>query len=118
MPGSLKNHIQFWHSIGTSQLILVVIDEGYRIPFFSTPPPSFLRNSKSALAHPSFVDKAISELLFTYRVFETDVIPCNLIPCPFPSSPQGRSVCISDSLISTHGRRVLSLRTLGLFYII
>ena len=41
VPGSLKNHIQFWRSIGTSQFILDVIDEGYRIPFFSTPPPSF-----------------------------------------------------------------------------
>ena len=69
MPGSLKNHIQFWRSIGTTQFILVVIDEGYRIPFCSTPPPSFLHNNKSALAHPSFVDEAISVLLPTYRVF-------------------------------------------------
>ena len=76
MPGSVKNHIQFWFSIGTSQFISVLIDEGYRIPFYSTPPPSFLRNNKSALAHPSFVDEA-SELLLTYRFFERDVIPCN-----------------------------------------
>ena len=69
MPGSLKNHIQFWRSIGTSQFILVVIYEGYRIPFYSMPPPSFLRNNKSALAHPSSVDEAISVLLPTYRVF-------------------------------------------------
>ena len=69
VPGSLKNHIQFWRSIGTSQFILVVIDEGYRIPLYSTPPPSFSRNNKSALAHPSFVDEAISELLLNYRVF-------------------------------------------------
>lgn len=41
VPGSLKNHIQFWRSIGSSQFILDVIDEGYRIPFYSTPPPSF-----------------------------------------------------------------------------
>ena len=66
MPGSLKNHIQFWRSIGTSQFILDVIDEGYRIPFYSTP-PSFSRNNKSALAHPSFVDEAI--LMLYYRVF-------------------------------------------------
>ena len=69
MPGSLKNHIQFWRSIGTSQFILDAIDEGYRIPFYSTPPPSFSRNNISALAHPSFVDEAISELLLTCRVF-------------------------------------------------
>ena len=68
MPGSLKNHIQFCRSIGTSQFILDVIDEGDRIPFYSTP-PSFSRNNKSVLAHPSFVDEAISALLLTYRVF-------------------------------------------------
>ena len=45
VPGSLKNHIQFCRSIGTSQFILDVIVEGYRIPFFSTPPPSFPRNN-------------------------------------------------------------------------
>ena len=68
MPGSLKNHVQFWHSIGTSKFILDVIDEGYGIPIYSTP-PSFSQNNKSALAHLSFVDEAISELLLTYRVF-------------------------------------------------
>ena len=74
----MKNHIQFCRSIGTTQFILVVIDEGCRIPFYSTPPPSFSRYNKSALAHPSFVDEAISELLLTYRVFDRDVIPCNV----------------------------------------
>ena len=41
VPGCLKNHVQFWRSIGTSQFILDIIDEGYHIPFYSTPPPSF-----------------------------------------------------------------------------
>ena len=90
LPGSLKNHIQFWRSIGTSQFILVVIDEGYRIPFYSTPPPSFLRNNKSALAHPSFVDEAISVLLPTYRVFERDVIPCNVNPLSVSIQSSGK----------------------------
>ena len=90
MPGSLKNHIQFWRSIGTSQFILVVIDEGYRIPFYSTPPPSFLRNNKSTLAHPSFFDQAISELLLTYRVFETEDIPRNVNPLSVSIQSSGK----------------------------
>ena len=94
MPGSLKNHIQFWRSIGTSQFILVVIDEGYCIPFYSTPPPSFLSNNKSALAHPSFVDEAISELLLTYRVFETDIIPCNVNPLSVSIQSSGKKCLI------------------------
>ena len=38
----LKSHIQFWRSIGASQFILDVIEHGYRIPFHSIPPVSFL----------------------------------------------------------------------------
>ena len=78
VPGSLKNHIQFWRSVGTSQFILDVINEGYCIPFHSTPPPSFSQNNKSDLAHPSFVEEAISELLLARRVLERGVIPRNV----------------------------------------
>ena len=46
MPDRLKNHIQFWRSIGTSQFILDVINEEYRIPFHSTPPPSFFEEQQ------------------------------------------------------------------------
>ena len=103
VPGSLKNHIQFWRSIGSSQFILDVIDEGYRIPFYSTPPPSFSRNNKSALAHRSFVDEAISELLLTYRVFETDVIPRNVNPLSVSIQSSGKKRLILDlRLINKH----------------
>jgi len=76
----LKNYIQFWRSIGAGQFILDVIDNGYRIPFHSTPPPSFPSNNKSALAHLSFVEEALSELLLINQVFVTDVIPHNVNP--------------------------------------
>jgi len=92
MPDRLKNYMQIWRSIGASQFILDVIDNGYRIPFHYTPPPSFLRNNKSALAHSSFVEEAISELLLTNRVLKRTSYLTMLIPCPFPSSPQGRNV--------------------------
>ena len=96
MPDRLKNHIQFWRSIGTSQFILDVIDKGYRIPFHSTPPPSFSRNNKSALAHPSFVEEAISELLLTNQVFEMDVIPRNVNPLSVSVQSSGKKRLILD----------------------
>ena len=77
VAGRLKTHIQFWKSIGASQY---VIHSGYRIPFHSTPPVSFSNNNKSALANASFVDEAISELLLTNRIFESDAIPHNVNP--------------------------------------
>ena len=46
VAGRLKTHAQFWRSIGASQFILDVIDQGYRIPFHSSPPVSFSSNNK------------------------------------------------------------------------
>ena len=97
VPGSLKNHLQVWRSIGTSQFILDVIDEGYRIPFYYTPPPSFSRYNKSALDHPSFVDEAISELPLTYRVLKRMLflaMTVNLLSVSIQSS--GKKRFISD----------------------
>ena len=104
VPDRLRNHIQFWRSIGSSQFILDVINEGYRIPFHSTPPPSFSRNNNSALAHPSFVEEAISELLLTYRVFETDVIPRNVNPLSVSvqSSGKKRRLILDLRFINKH----------------
>ena len=66
----LQSHTQFWRSMGASQIILDVIDKGYRIPFHSIPPVSFSSNNKPALTHPDFVEEAIAELLITDRIFE------------------------------------------------
>ena len=50
----------------------------------------------SALAHPSFVEEAISELLLTYRVFETDVIPRNVNPLSVSVQSSGKKRLILD----------------------
>ena len=39
--GRLKLCIPFWRSLGTSQFILNVIGQGYKIPFFELPTPFF-----------------------------------------------------------------------------
>ena len=88
----------------------------YRIPFHSTPPLSFLANNKSALAHSSFVEEAISELLLTNRVFETDVIPHNVNPLSVSVQSSGKKRLILDLrfINTTYGNRALSLKTLRL----
>ena len=96
VAGRLKTHIQFWKSIGASQYILDVIDSGYRIPFHSTPPVSFSNNNKSALANASFVDEAISELLITNRIFESDAIPHNVNPLSVSVQSSGKKRLILD----------------------
>ena len=57
---------------------------------------SFSMNNKSALAHPSFVEEAISELLLAYRVFETDVIPRNVYPLSVSVQSSGKKRLILD----------------------
>ena len=39
--GSLRRHVEFWHSIGAPNFILSVIYEGYRLPFEQVPPREF-----------------------------------------------------------------------------
>jgi hypothetical protein len=58
----LRNNIKFWKKIGTSNFILSVISEGYRLPFIQTPPCRDISNNKSAFAHSNFPNEAINEL--------------------------------------------------------
>ena len=103
VAGRLKTHIQFWKSIGASQYILDVIDSGFRIPFHSTPPVSFSNNNKSTLANASFVDEAISELLLTNRIFESDAIPHNVNPLSVSVQSSGKKSLILDlRIINKH----------------
>ena len=96
VAGGLKSHIQFWRSIGASQIILDVIEHGYRIPFHSTPPVSFSSNNKSALAHSDFVNEAISELLVTKRIFGSEVLPHNVNPLSVSVQSSGKKRLILD----------------------
>lgn len=111
VTGRLKDRIDFWRSTGASQFILDVIQQGYRIPFHSKPPSSFAKNNTSALAHSSFVEEAISELLSTNRIFESHVIPCNVNPLCVSVQSSGKRRLILDLSINTFGNRVFSLKT-------
>ena len=68
VKGRLRRNIQYWRDIGCNKTILEVIGEGYRIPFYKSPPSVFLRNNRSARDHKDFVTKAVMELLNTGRV--------------------------------------------------
>ena len=64
VKGRLKTHLRFWtEELGASKFVLNVIQNGYMLPFILTPPPCYLSNNKSSLAHPEFVQGEISKLL-------------------------------------------------------
>ena len=59
----LRKHIDFWREIGTDPVTLDIIENGYVIPFYSTPESMFGKNNKSALKNETFVLEAIKNLV-------------------------------------------------------
>ena len=64
VKGRLKQSISYWEStICAPQFVLGLISEGYRLPFVRFPDKCYLRNNRSAVCHPQFVQETISRLL-------------------------------------------------------
>ena len=61
-----------------------------------TPVVSFSINNKPALAHSDFVNEAISELLVTKRIFESEVLPHNVNPLSVSVQSSGKKRLILD----------------------
>ena len=57
----VKNRLK--KQIGAYDFILDVIENGYKIPFYSMPPSVYLPNERSAVTHSDFVVQAIGVLL-------------------------------------------------------
>ena len=69
VAGRLKNHAKFWMDIQANSFVRDIIENGYVIPFYNTPPRTppvnnvaFINNN-SALSHSEFVSQAIDDLL-------------------------------------------------------
>ena len=77
VKGRLFRSMKFCQSIGTLNFILDVINEGYKIPFISTPPLKYYSNNASALREADFVNQAIVELLADNRVEDLSSPPGN-----------------------------------------
>ena len=75
VKGRLKNSVNFWQKIGTSDFILDMIYEGYTIPLLHEPKSVFLNNNKSANVHTICVENAISELISDGLVREVSSAP-------------------------------------------
>ena len=71
-------------------MILNVISQGYKIPFFELPTPFFKANNASAFSNSSFVSKAVNELLHAYLVEETFCVPDTVNPLSVSSRSSGK----------------------------
>ena len=95
VKGRLKRCLHFWQEIGANENVLDVIENGYKIPFISTPKPAEFKNNKSALLNHSFVSDSVQELLGTKRVVEVPFIPHVVSPLSV-STNKGKNRLILD----------------------
>lgn len=78
--GRLKEHVDFWRSIGASQFVIKIITEGYYLPFVSQPPIYHACNHRSALSHAEFVSAAVKDLMAcgsAIRMNKEDLVMCS-----------------------------------------
>ena len=92
----LKKHYNFWKNIGCYDYILDTIYNGYRIPFFSTPPSICLSNNRSAVNHSEFVVEAIHDLLIKGLIEECDSKPIVVNPLTVSVSSSNKKRLILD----------------------
>ena len=96
VKGRLSASIDYWRLIGAPDFILDIISDGYKIPFFTTPPQVHLRNNASALGESDFVCEAIIELLRNNRVEELATAPDILNPLTVSVQNSGKKRLILD----------------------
>ena len=92
----LNNSVHFWEKFGTSDFILDIIYEGYKIPLLHEPKSVFLNDNKSAYAHTIFVEKAILELISDGLVREVSSAPHVVNPLTVAVNGKGKERLILD----------------------
>lgn len=94
--GRLKTSLEYWKNIGTNENILNVIENGYVIPFISTPPRTFNKNNKTAIENANFVSEAIESLLLKGCIIEVPIVPRVINPLSVANNTVGKKRLILD----------------------
>ncbi|CAC5361374.1 unnamed protein product [Mytilus coruscus] len=92
----LKSHYSFWKNIGCYDYILDTILNGYKIPFYSTPPSICVKNNRSAIIHSEFVTEAIHDLLIRGLIEECEFQPRVVNPLTVSASDGRKKRIILD----------------------
>ncbi len=100
--GRMKANIEFWKHIGAPEDIIDCIDQGYKIPFITTPDSRVFKNNKSALNNSDFVAEAIQDLLDKDLITELNVIPDIVNPLSVSTQSSGKKRLILDLRYVNH----------------
>ena len=94
--GSLKQKINCWEMAGVCDYVRSVIDQGYMLPFQTLPDSCQLRNNKTALDNPLFVEKAIDQLVIKGCVSEVQSEPLMVNPLTVAYNRDGKPRLVLD----------------------
>ena len=92
----MKQSVNFWKNICTSNFILDIIEDGYKIPFLQEPMSIFLKNNKSALNNSEFVNEAILDLVKGGLVKEVSNRPHVVNPLTVSVNAKGKHRLVLD----------------------
>ena len=95
-PGRLRRALEFWKAIHAPQLILDVIEFGYKLPLLQIPTPFTARNNASALGESAFVESAINDLISQGCVTEVFEQPIIMNPLSASIQKSGKKRLILD----------------------
>ena len=92
----LKERICFWQRIGANNFVLDIIEQGYKIPFYSIPERSCLENNVSAINESAFVTEVIEDLLIRKLIVKCDYQPNVVNPLTVSVQSNGKKRLILD----------------------
>ena len=102
--GRLKAHKEFWESINAPKDLISIINEGFKVPFISTPPPIYVPNNKSAMVkeHKDWVRSTLKEFLSFGFITEVKEIPYCCLPLQVAVHPSKLSLIHDESILNEY----------------
>ena len=85
-----------WKETGVSRYILLVIEEGYKLPFKTFSPSACIKNNKSAKENVSFVTEEIQSLLRKDVISESKQKPTVVNPLTVAYNKEGKLRLVLD----------------------
>ena len=80
IKGSLRKNLEHWHHVGADPSAIDTIENGHKIPFFTTHISIFFQNNKSSVQNANFVTCTVKEYLKSGRIKETRAPPYIVSP--------------------------------------
>ena len=109
VPGSISKpqFRSFWKNVlKPSKEVMNIVENGYKLPFETTPPPSFEKNNASARRETSFVKAEVKRLLQLGCIEEVSEKPYIVNPLSVVFSKKLRLVVDSSRCINPYLRKM------------